>query len=225
MALDLHVMPLWKFWAGEYTTATERFAASTGVPMSRVGRPKALYDPHEAQHLAKGVRLWIERQTGVSQAWEDDGDIAFSEQFQLDAIHAVRAYAAHTDMSPDGPFEIITDFHRSPAVRRILAGVPTEFPHLVFHEDNQGFYVPVDFEYPMKLMGKAPTVGSSVQLMIELATLRRGLGDFPDFAARQQGEQGQEPHPGVALVKHGLAFLYHVCWTSVQTRLPIIFDG
>lgn len=33
MALDIHVMPLWKFWAGEYTTAAERFAEQNGVPL------------------------------------------------------------------------------------------------------------------------------------------------------------------------------------------------
>jgi hypothetical protein len=165
------------------------------------------------------------RAASIAQAWADDGEIAFSEQFQFEAIHAIRAYAAHTEMSPNTPFEITADFHASPAVRRILAGVPTDFPHLIHHEDNQGFYVPLDFEHPMLLMEQPPTIGSSVRLMIELAALRRGLGDFPDFAARQQGAKDQEQHAGLAWVKHGIAFLYHACWTSVQTRLPIIFDG
>ena len=224
MSLDIHVMPLWKFWAGEYTTATERFAESIGTPMSRIGLPKALYGEGEARRLAKGVRLWIEQQTDAGQAWEDDGEIAFSEQFQFEAIHAVRAYAAHIESSQE-PFALTADYHRSPAVRRVLAGVPTSFPHLIHHEDNQGFYVPVELERPLKLMGQPPTIGSSVQLMIELATLQRGLGGFPDFAARQQGEQDSEAHSGLAWVKHGISFLYHACWISVQSRLPIIFDG
>jgi len=217
-------MPIWRFWAGEYTTAIERFSESTGMPLSRVGRPKALYDELESRQLAKGVRVWIEQRTGITNAWDDDGDIAFSEQFQFEAIHAVRAYAAHTESS-DTPFDIIGDFHESRALRRVIAGVPTEFPHLIHHEDNQGFYVPIDFERPLKLMGSPPTVGSAVQLMIELANLRTGIGDFPDYIQRQNGQQDDEPHPGMAWVKHGIAFLYHVCWTSVQTRLPIVFDG
>jgi hypothetical protein len=224
MALDIHVMPLWRFWAGQYTTAMERLAERTGSTMSRIGNPKALYDEREARQLAKAVRLWIEQKTGTTDAWEDDGDIAFSEQFQFEAVHAVRAYAAHTEIS-DEPFDLTGEFHHSRALRRVLAGVPTDFPHLIHHEDNAGFYVPADFARPLKLMGKPPTIGSSVRLMIELANLRRGLGDFPDYTARQSGEQDDEPQVGLAWVKHGIAFLYHVCWTSVQARLPVTFDG
>jgi hypothetical protein len=224
MSLDIHVMPIWRFWAGEYSTAAERFAASTGTPISRIGQPKALYQSDQAKQLAKGVRRWIEQQTGQSEAWSDDGDIVFSEQFQFDAIHAVRAYAAHTESSEE-PFTLTEEFQSSAAVRRVWAGVPTDFPHLILHEDNAGFYVPVDFELPMKLMGQPPTIGSSVQLMIELAALRRRLGDFPDYAARQQGAIDDEPHPGLAWVKHGVAFLYQACWLSVQSRLPIVIDG
>ena len=225
MSLDIHVMPLGKFWAGEYTTAAERFAERTGTSLTRVGNPKALYRRNEAQQLARGVRLWIEQQTGVEDAWDDEGEVMFSEQFQFDAIHAVRAYAVHSENSTE-PFELAADFHCLPALRRVVAGVPTDFPHLIHHEDNQGFYVPVDFELPLKLMGRPPTIGSSIRLMIELATLRQGLGDFPDYVSRQQGEDGAlEPHPGLAWVKYGIAFLYQVCWISVQSRLPIVFDG
>ncbi len=224
MSLDIHVMPIWRFWAGEYSTATERLAEQTGAPFTRTGQPKALYNTGEAQQLAKDVRRWIELKTGLSEAWSDDGDIVFSKQFQFDAIHAVRAYAAHMESSEE-PFTLTENFHSSPAVRRVWAGVPTDFPHLIRHEDNAGFYVPANFESPLKLMGQPPIIGSSVQLMIELASLRRRLGDFPDYGARQQGEVDDEHHPGLALVKYGVAFLYQACWLSVQSRLPIVIDG
>jgi hypothetical protein len=224
MGLDIHVMPIWRFWAGEYTTAAERFAEQTGAAISRVGQSKALYPPDESRQLAIGARRWVEQRIGQSEAWNDDGDIVFSEQFQFEAIHAVRAYAAHTECSEE-PFAMTDDFHTSPAVRRILAGVPTDFPHLIRHEDNAGFYVPADFESPVKLMGQPPTIGSSVRLMIELAALRRRLGNFPDYSARLQGAINEEPHPGLAWVKHGVAFLYQACWLSVQSKLPIVIDG
>ena len=222
MALDIHVMPLWKFWAGEYTTAMERFAERTGTPMSRIGRQKALYPPQEARDLARGLRLWVEQETGTENAWEDDGAIVFSEQFQFEGIHAVRAYAAHREDSQE-PFEITEGFERYPALRKRMAGVPTEFPHLIHHEDNQGLYVPVDFELP--LMGGPFSIGSSVQLMMDLAKLRRNLGAFPDYEEWRVGSPMDEPHPGIAWVKHGIAFLYQACWRSVQSRVPIIFDG
>jgi hypothetical protein len=226
MSLDIHVMPLGKFWAGEYTTKTERFAIESGI-IDKYHRntPKAIAPKAEAYKLAKGVRLWMEQGSFLTeQAWEDEGEIVFSEQFHFDGIHAVRAFAAHQERSEE-EFAISEKFSQAPALRRVHQGAHTEFPHLIHHEDNTGFYVPMDFPHPKKLMGEPPTIGSSVQLMMELAALRRKLGNLPTYEEWQNGAKIEAENPGMEWVKYGIVFLYHVCWLSVQHRLPIIIDG
>lgn len=224
MALDIFVMPFWKYLAGEYTTATERFAETSGTPYSRMGNPKAQASEEEARRFGRNVRIWMERRFLTQDAWDDDGETVFSEQFSFSAIHAVRAYAAHQQWST-GLFELQSGFQDSPLLRKIYGGIPTDFPHLIHHEDNQGFYVPLDFKHPTKLMGESPMIGSSMQLMFELAALRASLGEFPTYEEWVNGSKISAEHPGEELVKYGILFLYRACWLSVQHRLPIIFDG
>ncbi|MGC3991844.1 MAG: hypothetical protein QM796_19550 [Chthoniobacteraceae bacterium] len=217
-------MPLGKFWAGEYTTATERLAAAQGIPYTR-SSPKAIAHRNEAYKAAKAVRQWMEQGSFLTEtAWEDDGEIVFSEQFRFEAIHAVRAYATHQERSEE-VFHMTTNFRESPFLKRAYTGANTDFPHLIHHEDNTGFYVPVDFPHPKKLMGQPPTIGSSLKLMMELAVLRRKLGALPTYDEWQAGTPIEAENPSLEWVKYGVIFLYHVCWLSVQHRLPIIIDG
>jgi len=224
MSLDIHVMPLGKFWAGEYTTGAERFATAQGIPYTR-SSPKGIAPRDQAYKAAKNVRQWMEQGSFLTEpAWEDDGEIVFSEQFRFEALHAVKAYAAHQERS-DEVFNATTDFTEAPFIKRVYAGAQTDFPHLIHHEDNTGFYVPLDFPHPKKLMGQPPTVGSSIKLMMELASLRRKLGPLPTYEEWQAGTPIEAENPSLEWVKYGVLFLYQACWLSVQHQLPIIIDG
>lgn len=224
MSLDIHVMPLGAFWAGEYSTAAERLAERMGGPeVTRIGRAKELYPADEARRLALGVRRWVEQRTLSAEAWKDEGEIAFTEQFQFPALLAVRAFAAHCEMGK-GPFELTENFEESDLLERARNLGTADFSHLIEH-DGEGIYAPTNFKRPLTLVGDGMKIGSTVQLMLELAALRRELGDFPDWTQMRDGMEIVEEHPGLAWVKHGVAFLYAAGWASLQSRLPVIFDG
>jgi hypothetical protein len=224
MSLDIHVMPFSAFLAGEYTTAAERLAAQLGVPLTRTGNPKAQFPPQEARQVAGNVRRWLEQRTLNVEAWADEGEIAFSEQFTFEAWHAVREFAAHCEFG-SGEFEMAEGFGGSPLLRRALSVGTVQFAHLLEHDDNSGLYAPIDFKRPLRLPGNELRVGSTTKLLFELAALRERLGEFPDWAGLKSGERIDDPHPGRSQVKYGIAFLYAAAWTSLQTRLPVIFDG
>lgn len=215
-------MPLGKFWAGEYTTAAERFAEQQGAAFSRLGNPKAVAPQAEAYKMAKGARIWMERKFLTQDAWDDDGEIAFSEQFRVEAFQATRAYAAHFQWPADEPFTMESDFDAAPQLQRIRAGVPTDFPHLVHQQD---IYVPLDFKHPTKLMGQPPTIGSSVRLLSELAKLRPSLNPVPSYDEWKAGTAIEAENTGLHWVKYGVLFLYQACWLSLQHCLPVIIDG
>lgn len=219
MGLDVHVMPLWKFWAGDYVSPVERLAPEKYV---RVGGAKALYVPDMAKHKVRLLQTQILHSTLAEVPWPDDGEVAFSHQFSMQALHAVQAYAAYLQYPPTNlhkplPFDLKGEY---PSPDAFLKGRPTKYRHLIAHQDERGIYVPLDFEKPVILREDPYSVGSTNKLVVELAEIRSTIADCPEW-----GDPVDEPDESLALVKYGVPFLYECAWASLQHELPIVFDG
>src|SRR5688500_1459538 len=116
MSLDVFVMPLSRYLAGDFTTATERFAREQGIPYSRLGGGKPGLPIDEARQFVRSRRSQLSAQLGPEIRWRDEGDTVFAEQFDFDAWHALRAYAANVTR-PVSDFAFDVESHQHPALR------------------------------------------------------------------------------------------------------------
>lgn len=231
MALDVFVMSLSRYLAGDFTTATERFAREQGIPYSRLGGEKPDWSIDDAREYVRSLRMQLSLQLGLEICWRDEGETVFAEQFSFDAWHALRAFAADLTRPLSG-FRFDGESHRHPALHPIWLGeVRTPYEHLIIHSDNNGFYLPTDFDGPFVLEmyegvdeGRQPRVGSSLGLLRELNDLGRRLGLTRDCGEEGWTEQFVRDDP-LELPKRGWTFMRSCARLSVSHGLPIIFDG
>jgi len=229
MPLDVLVMPLWKYLAGDYVTASERLAYESGRPdlyRRSTARPDAVPDQARAyvQHLRNDmIALWEQ-----ASRWRDAGEVAVSEMLPREAWHALRAFAANLEY-PVQDFAFDMAAHRHPALTEIWANQkPTKYPHLIRHHDNAGFYLPFEFEAPFELEIWEGVdhllTGSSVRLLNELNDLGTKLNLRHDLAQMRDAGQMLADGP-MQLVQWGWMVMRYAARMSVQRRLPLIFDG
>lgn len=108
----------------------------------------------------------------------------------------------------------------------------TRFPHLIYHADNSGYYLPCLFEKPLwidaTLAGKDNigliSVGSSLALLDELIELNKYLDinllEIHDLTTFQQ----KIAHDELGLVKLTWAILYTMCLNSKKHTLPLLLN-
>lgn len=187
MGLDLFVMPLWRYFAGEFEGPVEALLGA-----KRIGAPK----PDDPEVLAKDRvgRLLndLEERLGKPMDWSDEGGVALSLQYTYPALQALRAFAAYQDHPfPRDPVSgrslpfVISE--SSPEEHPSLLCVynleaPTGYPHLIDHSDNSGFYLPCDFSRPLRcvefLDGERESAGSSPEEIKEIEdSIRAEQGD------------------------------------------------
>lgn len=106
----------------------------------------------------------------------------------------------------------------------------TQFPHLIYHSDCSGFYIPCKFEKPLwidsETLGEGKSglvsVGSSLTLLEELLELNKYLDinllEVHDLNNYQQ-KVAQED---LGLVKLTWAVLYTICLHSKKYTMPLI---
>lgn len=232
MGLDIHVMPLCKFFAGEYESPLEKLKDILG-PVMRIGTPKPDMPMEDAKEEVADLQKTLSEEFGTRSVWDDVGDPAFSEQFDFRAWHALRAFAAHQDypakkglLRKEVRYFELENPESHPGIRKIWEGADSSYRHLVVHADNQGYYFPVKFEDPLLLDAEIGVVaGSSYALQAELAK----LGKFVKAEKRWSDLRDRDPlvpdGDPMGYVKYGWMFMHHCATLSVDRGLPIIFDG
>ena len=138
MALDLFVMPLYRYLAGDFKTATERFVEeqAAGAKYIRVGaKPNASVE--EAREFVRVLRLRLRESLGGEIRWHDEGETVYARQFDRDAWHALRPFAAD-QAAPVPGFSFKDDPQRQPNLKPVYNGKPSAFVHLIRHNDVNG---------------------------------------------------------------------------------------
>ena len=230
MSLDVFVMPLWRYWTGEFQTPLERAMIEQGAQDRYVRtRPKPAASHADAKSSVEALQRQILHNLGPGNRWRDDGEIVFSQQFSYNAWHALRAFAAdHQYQQPNFVFD--QNAHLHPALPSIYAGGRTRFPNLIRHPDHCGFWLPVRFEEPFDLGVQDPNgvrwyTGSSYQLLKELTYLGGVLGLTLDRGQEGWTLQFENPDDPLMLVYEGWALMRWAARSSTTARLPIVFDG
>jgi len=114
----------------------------------------------------------------------------------------------------------------------VYHGAVTRFPHIINHSDCEGFYLPVDFEFPVffesgdELEGLV-SVGSSVRLSSELKELAPELfetsGKTDVRSLALPNHYFREDRSDIGRAKDVWSKLYLLSEASIKQNLPIHF--
>ena len=229
MALDVYVMPLWRYKVGDFRSPIE---AATGI------RPKVVnadgikeqqvrvgwFGRWRARRQVKTISKAVEVANGVGISWVDEGGVVYSEQSR--GFEALRAYAIWLDCRDQFP-EFLSppkgNYYEHP-VMGVEVSNPS-CPHLVGHDCYNGYFLPCEFERlaevePYLIFGHWPasrSVGSSPRLLRELDLVQEEL-QVPDSYEWTKDDP-------LAAVKTAYLQLREIAVLSCHHSLPIIFWG
>jgi hypothetical protein len=231
MSLDVYVMPIWKFKAGDFTSPLEALGAAPvvvspgGITQREPGTPASFITRWKAKRATRRLRREIEAEVGHAVEWNEDGYVAYSEQGQ--PFEILRAYAKwldYRDLLPtfDPPPE--DDYHKHPVMTDNLAR-PLTYPQLVAHSCYSGYFIPTDLERVVYVERYTiwdtwrfkRSVGSSLRLLADLEQ----LGQVLEVDEHYQWTQGDPLAP----VKAAFAQLFEIAKISRKMNLPIVFHG
>ena len=229
MALDLYVMPLWRFKVGDLLSPIE---AAIGVRPKIVTadgveeRPASVnwFGRWRARREVSAIRRAVEAVNRTPIRWKDEGGVVYSEQ--SGGMGALKAYARWLDcqgLVPEFATAPEGDYYKHPVMSLEIERLSC--PHLTEHDCYNGYYLPCDFERlaqvePYKIFGHWPatrSVGSSIRLLRELDYVQERL-------RVPEGYDYPQDDPFVA-VKAAYIQLREVADLSCRHGLPIIFWG
>lgn len=237
MSVNLYVMPLWRFFAGDYDPPLARL----GIPFKRLSPTGQVFDPPKAgaatpaqvalgQRKAANIAAKVRETNKADIAWDDRGDVVYNSQAggSRDGLLAYVTWLDYGDRLPR--FELSADgrYDRHPVWRHHQnLHRPATFPHLAQHSLFCGYFLPCDFERPVIAhMIKHPPfppipvhAASTVRLAAELEAIN-DLLQVPDPLDHQRFAD----HP-YALIFSAFDQLRATARLSLQHRLPIIYEG
>lgn len=232
MGLDVYVMPIWKFKAGDFASPLEALSLSSVIIISPAGitrakrRPRANFITRwKARRATQRLRREIAAEIGHSVQWNDNGEVAYAQQAHgFESLRAFARWLDYRDLFPtfDPPPE--NNYYKHPAMIEQLAR-PESYPQIVNHNCHTGYYVPAEVERvihvePFTSWGGyvfKHSVGSSYRLLAELERLGQVLGIDEHY-------EWVESDP-LAEVKAAFAQFYEVAKISREKNLPIVFYG
>jgi len=233
MSLDVYVMPIWRFKAGDFSSPISRLGLD--VPVFTIGpegtkrsdrRRPSLVARWRAKRVTRRLGQEISRKVGRVISWSENGDVAYGEQ--SGGFESLRSYAKwldYRDLLPTFDLPPDDNYYNHPVMTGRFERPPT-YPLLVEHNCFSGYFLPVDFDgvvevEPYKSWGEfvfTRSVGSSPKLLVELSRLTDLVQADPDAA----GQKGNDP---LARVKEALVQLLEIARLSCERHLPIIFYG
>ncbi len=242
MSIDCFILPLHRFFLGQFTTAAQQIAggASKRVIVDSDGSrfDEAESSPSLAARLqakAKVARLKraIQKECGAQPEWPDEGDCVYSQQFHFDdVLNLYIAWLSLRDVLP--PFESLHPYNHPEnrpgwdAVNAHKGWVPS-FPHLYGFGYANTIGLPSVLPRSVKLWPEKRFYGTSYTrvhsaplALAEIEDLCQGLGVADDFAAWQDGWQEHDTDVGQNL-REGAFTLRGILRRGMEHRLPIVF--
>jgi hypothetical protein len=209
--LDLYVMPLSRYLAGTFeeippAAGSERLNQRATIPLE------------EAVERAAAIRAALAEAVGTEVDWPDEGEVALAKRLPQRMLHGLRSLAAHHEYPPKlllfrRAFGLREDPREHPSLRRIYQGEDTEFPHLMRHSDNRGFWFPVDFAQPGESNEPAWwRIGSAPRLGQELESVGRLIEKLAPERDREELERVHQE-------------LVNAIESACARRLPLIIEG
>jgi len=215
MGLDIHVMRPKRLFLRDYELPVQRLLPDVEVRLLGVA-PLNDFDAGVAEgDIVKTLRLRQLDQEQHRYVLPANNEILFSARVSYQAFNLLREFAAFFD-HPQRLFLLWSprafgdgyDVNSLASLRWAWRRQRSRFPHLVFHEDNRGFFFPTRLAQPVP--SAYGFLGASSNLRQELTTLHEHLN--------------QAPRHREALTE-AIVLLQRAAETSEQSGLPIVFDG
>jgi hypothetical protein len=186
MGLDIYVGSLTRYYAGNWQTIVQQFAAQNGIPVtivrpksSRQGLFRRLIDrlrPKGEVAAARAVRRWQKKlQRALHKPdldWNEDPDSQyFTDKPAWDCYSALVLWAAYDELPRAKQRATAQDWEKDSAYLTNRMNPKARYRHLVA---NTEFWLPVDFPDPIRFTspaGDSVVLGSSVRLLGELHEL------------------------------------------------------
>lgn len=253
MGLDVYVMPLWRFKAGDFTSPIEQnlgikptivsLSAPPAPPsppwywrlLAKIGVVEIIYPDEEelpdateirarAVEEVEAMKAELTRQTGQPVDWKDEGVVVYGEQYRGGDL--LRAFAAWHDHRAEMPrFDADAPEARHP-VWQLPEPARRRFPTLVKHSLYVGYLLPMAFEgvHTVEPFKMGGWYDAHHDVASSL-TIQRELTDFLAFVETLPPEAGDKPTRTIEAVRWCAEELQRVCALSIAHELPVIFYG
>jgi hypothetical protein len=229
MAVDVYVMPLWRFKAGDFSTAVERLggvtllAPQTGIVPRKRPSLRGWLAQRRAKREVRAICREVETVNQRPVHWNDEGDVVYTSQFH--ASESIQSFLWWLDRRDVLEFR---DQLRNPddgSYWKIAADRNASYPHLARNGYYNGYFLPVDFERPLnvepyKIFGQLPAaraVCSTPRALVELERISKEV-DLP----RNYQFDRQDPF---ASPREALDQLRMILELSDRHELPVTFYG
>jgi len=212
MGLDIHVMRPRRLFMRDYEPPVQKLMPGVEVEVI-CAKPLSATDAGMVEHA---ILEYVRRHQRNKRYFMPNSDeIHFSERFSYTNFDLLREFAAFLDypqktllIGPEKAFGDGYDLDALPSLKGAWRTKKSSYPHLVFHEDNQGFYFPTTFDFPVKT--DFGYFGSTMSLREELVK----LSTITHRALRHK-----------ETIDGAIQLLLKAAEASEQSGLPIVFDG
>lgn len=235
MSIDAYVMPLWRFKAGDVTTAVQRmFGGKASAVVTADGQTLPPGKPID-KLTERRCRLEVERlkrdlaraRRGASFDWNDDGPTVYQEQVNGVPFLSTYALAMQYEdiLGPVSMSESGSPFQH-PAWGQVRASPrPLRFKHLIALNTSLGVLLPCEFEGPTVCEWRTHD-GKAAQLFLDSApALLREAKELREELGVPAGYRGEAHSFPQSVVCWSLYELNRMLALSAEHRLPVIFWG
>jgi hypothetical protein len=253
MALDVYVMPLWRFKAGDFTSPIEAtlgikptIVSGEALPpqasplpwyirlLARLGvvdiiPPEPEPTPEERRELAMqevlAVKEEVGRQTGVTVDWPDEGGVHYNKQYHHPVtLRAFAAWLNHRDALPEfAPAPEGNYYNHS--VWQVAKPPHERFATLIEHSLHTGYFLPVPFE-GRRLVEPFTAWGRPFHHHVaSTQTILRELAELLPYFESIPATKAADGTSPVGDARWYAEELQRICTLSIEHRLPVIFHG
>jgi len=188
MALDVYVMPLWRFKVGDFSSPIEtglrirpKIVTAQGIEdtPAKVG----WFGRRRARGEVNGIRKSVEAVNRTPIHWPDEGKVVYSQQSW--GFEPLRAFARWLDCKEQfSSFELPPDrdYYKHPVMATQVAQWTCR--HLIEHSCHSGYFLPCEFEWmvevePYLIFGEWP---ASRQVGLIVVSIRNACVLFIESA-------------------------------------------
>ena len=232
MATDCLVVPLWRYFAGDYTTSLERLGGADKVTRVEVdsasGKARVgLRQRHRGRKAARALMRDASVAAGQELSWNDEGDCVYSQQYHGDdALHLYAQWYPNRDRLPEWDPEAWRYASKGSFRKEVfLAGRERSLLHHASTFGFQGGFVfPVHLDRPLRIRPQKVFWG---EIATNVLSAPRSLEEIEELCGMLSvsdpidwDEWKGHPFAAVAGV---LSQARTVLRLSVTHELPIIF--
>jgi hypothetical protein len=228
MAIDVLVMPVWRFKVGNFETQLERLAEGKLVYTTGSGhiggreRFMGFLARRRARREVLNIRNTVSNANGHLVDWLDEGPVVLSEQLHTESpLTSYLWWLDRRDVIPEYIPPPGNDYDRHPFYQ-IKPDRPSTLTHLGSHPFHNAYWLPVDFAVPVnvepyKIFGTwdaSKRVVSAIRMRHELGVVNQILR-CPEDYAYTEGDP-------FAVVKVTFRRVMNILDVALRHRLPVI---